>query len=80
MWFRNSQSPPPSNGFPPDAVVVVIPKVVLDRLFTISAIVILLALGSTITLTHRTLLRLAKNLDHEVVGNVFEGVGHSWLL
>ena len=53
MWFRNSQSPPPpsSNGLPPDAVVVVIPKVVLDRLFTISAIVILLALGSTITLT-----------------------------
>jgi hypothetical protein len=51
MWFRNSQPPPPSNGFPPDAVVVVIPKVVLDRLFAISAIVILLAFGSTITLT-----------------------------
>jgi hypothetical protein len=52
MWFRNPQSPPPSNVFPPDAVVV-IPKVVLDQLFTISAIVILLALGSTITLTLR---------------------------
>jgi hypothetical protein len=56
MWFRNPQSPPPSNGFPPDAVVVVIPKAVLDRLFTISAIVILLALGSTITLTLRPAL------------------------
>ncbi len=55
LFQRNPQPPlpPPSNGFPPDAVVVVIPKVVLDRLFAISAIVILLALGSTITLTLR---------------------------
>ena len=52
-WFRSSQSSPPCNCFPPNAVVVVIPKVVFDRLFAISAIVILLALGSTITLTLR---------------------------
>jgi hypothetical protein len=56
MFFRRPQAPPvPSNGFPHDAVVVVIPRVLLDRLLTLLAIVVLLALGGTVQITLHSL-------------------------
>jgi hypothetical protein len=46
--FSRPQTPPaPSNGFPSDAVVVVIPRVLLERLLIL---VILLVFGGTITM------------------------------
>jgi hypothetical protein len=53
MMFRRPQVPPePSNGFPSDAVVVVIPRVLLDRLLTLA---FLIALGGTVQITLHSL-------------------------
>jgi hypothetical protein len=53
MMFRRPQAPPePSNGFPSDAVVVVIPSALLDKLLTL---VFLLALGGTLQITLHSL-------------------------
>jgi hypothetical protein len=50
--FSRPQTPPaPSNGFPSDAVVVVIPRVLLERLLTL---VFVLVFGGTMQITlHR---------------------------
>jgi hypothetical protein len=51
--FSRPQTPPaPSNGFPSDAVVVVIPRVLLERLLTL---IILLAFGGTMQITLHSL-------------------------
>jgi hypothetical protein len=48
--FRRSQPPPSSagNGFPPDSVIVIVPRVLIERLMTLA---IALALGGTIQVT-----------------------------
>ncbi len=50
--FSRPQTPPaPSSGFPSDAVVVVIPRVLLERLLTL---IFLLVFGGTMQITlHR---------------------------
>jgi hypothetical protein len=51
--FSRPQTPPaPSNGFPSDAVVVVIPRVLLERLLTL---IFLLAFGGTMQITLHSL-------------------------
>jgi hypothetical protein len=51
--FSLPQTPPaPSSGFPSDAVVVVIPRVLLERLLTL---IILLAFGGTMQITLHSL-------------------------
>jgi hypothetical protein len=49
MLFRRPSKPlpEPNQVFPADAVVIVVPKVLLDRLFLLA---IALALGSTVTI------------------------------
>jgi hypothetical protein len=50
--FPRPQAPPdPSKGFPPDALVLVIPRALLDRLLTLA---ILLAIGGTVHVTSHT--------------------------
>ena len=48
MFFRRPSTPPPeaNSGIPTDAVVIIIPRVWLDR---ICLLAIALALGSTVT-------------------------------
>jgi hypothetical protein len=50
MLFRRPSTPPESsNLFPDDSVVIIVPKVVLDRLFTV-ALTLLLGGGMQVTL------------------------------
>jgi hypothetical protein len=49
MLFRRPAPPESSNLFPTDSVVIIVPKIVLDRLFTV-ALTLLLGGGMQVTL------------------------------
>jgi hypothetical protein len=48
MLFRRPAPPESGNLFPSDSVVIIVPKVVLDRLFTV-ALTLLLGGGMQVT-------------------------------
>ena len=65
MFFNRPTTPPePKTGFPSDAVVVVIPKVLIDRAFTL-----VFAVTLTVSVPFTLHLSLSNNVDRVVQKN-----------